>query len=355
MSFELDNRKKRILQAIIKDYIFTAEPVGSRTIARKYGMGVSPATIRNEMADLEEMGFLEQPHTSAGRIPSERGYRYYVDCLMQKEKLSFDEEDLIQREYRSKIDDVGQVIHVTGQLLSQLTSYTAVVQKPKIGFSSFKNIQLLGMDKERAMLVAVMDNGIVQHRMIEVPGSITGNDLAAISAVLNAKLSGFTMESIKNTLIKEIYIELASYRRTLDLVLDVLRYSLASDNDDKIYLGGLFNILNQPEFQNVEKLKTLLGLLEQEDLLSNLMAADLSNSGVTVRIGGEISYQGMQDCSMVMAIYGVKGQPIGSLGVLGPTRMDYSKVISVVEYMTRKLSFALENLFKGLVDKEVRF
>lgn len=345
---QLNDRKQQILLAIITDYIDTAEPVGSRTIARKYGLGISPATIRNEMADLEEMGYIEQPHTSAGRIPSERGYRYYVDCLMQKEELSLEEEKLIRREYRSKVRDVGQVIQCTGQLLSQLTHYAAVVQTPKVGSGSFKNVQLVEMGAGRAMLVAVMDNRMVQHRMIEVPVGITGSDLTTISAVLNAKLCGYTMESIRFTLIKEVYLELARYKHILDLVLEVLKYSLSSEVEDKIYLGGLFNILSQPEFHKIEKLKTLLSLLEQESLLSDLMDAAPAGSGVTVRIGGEISYQGIQDCSMVTATYGVDGQPIGSLGVLGPIRMDYAKVVSVVEYMTRNLSYALERLFKGM-------
>lgn len=348
MRLQLNGRKQQILLSIIEDYIATAEPVGSRTIARKYELGISPATIRNEMSDLEEMGYIEQPHTSAGRIPSARGYRYYVDYLMQKENLSVEEEELIRREYQSKVNDVGQVIQCTGQLLTQLTRCAAFIQKPKVGFSSFKYMRLVEMSAGRAMLVVIMDNGMVQHRIIEIPVSITGSDLATISALLNAKLYGYTMESIRFTLIKEIYLELSRHKHILDLVLEVLRYSLMPETEEKVYLGGLLNILSQPEFHNIEKLKTLLSLLEQENLLSGLMSPAPEQSGITVRIGEEMSFEGMQDCSMVVATYGVDGQPVGSLGVIGPIRMDYAKVIGVVEYMTENLSYALERLLKGV-------
>ncbi len=343
---ELNARQQQILLAIINEYIDTAEPVGSRTIARKYRLGVSPATIRNEMADLEEMGFIEQPHTSAGRIPSERGYRYYVDYLMQKYKLSPEEEDLIRQEYTRKVRDIGLLLQRTGQLLSQLTQCAAVVQSPKIEAGSYKHIQLIEMGAGRALLMLVMDNGLIQHQLIDIPATITAGDLATISSVLNAKLSGHTVETIRFTLIKEIYLELTRHRRVLDLVLEVLRSSLVPGAEDRIYLGGLFYILNQPEFHNIEKVKTLLSLLEQESLLANLLA-QISKPGVNVRIGGEISCQAIQDCSMVIATYGVGGQPAGSLGVLGPIRMDYAKVISIVDYLTENLSLALERIFKG--------
>jgi len=343
---ELGLRKQQILTAIIAEYINTAEPVGSRTIARKYKLGISPATIRNEMADLEDMGFIEQPHTSAGRVPSESGYRYYVDCLMQKQDLSKEEERLIRQEYETKANDIGQVIQHTGQLLAQLTSYASVVQLPRIGAGLVKHIQLIEMGVGRALMVVVTDNGLLHNQMIDVPPSITGSDLAAISEVLNAKLKGHTMETIKFTLIKEVYLELASHKHVLDLVLEVLKYSLTLSSKEKVYLIGLFNILNQPEFHNIEKIKTILGLLGQESLLASLFA-DVSQPGINVRIGGEINCHAIKDCSIVLSTYEIEDQPIGAIGVLGPVRMDYAKVISVVDYMTKNLSLVFERFFKG--------
>ena len=342
---ELSTRKQQILLAIITEYIESAEPVGSRTIARKYKFGLSPATIRNEMSDLEEMDFIEQPHTSAGRIPSASGYRYYVDYLMQKQSLSLEEEEVIRQEYSCKVRDVGLLLQRTGQLLSQLTHYAAVVLSPKTEAGTYKHIQLIEMGIGRAMLVVIIDNGTIQHRILDMPASITRSDLATISSMLNAKLSGQTMETIKFTLIKEIYSELTRHKHTLDMILEVLRYSLTHGSADKVYLGGFFNILNHPEFRSIEKVKTLVSLLEQESLLVNLLS-QVSQPGVNVRIGGEMSCHEIQDCSIVTATYEVGGQPVGSLGILGPVRMDYARVISVLEYTTRNLSIALERLFK---------
>ncbi len=344
---KMDDRKQKVLLAIIKDYIATAEPVGSRTIAKKYRLGVSPATIRNEMADLEEQGYIEQPHTSAGRIPSERGYRYYVDYLMKRRELTRKEEDLIRREFGTKVEDVGQVIQKTGLLLSQLTQYTAMVLTPQVGVGSFKYIQLIPMNPSRAMVIAIMDNGIVHHRMIDVPESISASDMDTISRVLNAKLQGLTMEDIRLTLLKEIYFELARHKHVLDLAMELIQDSLTPKKKDKIYLGGVFNMLNQPEFHNVEKVKTLLSILEQEKLLCELLTGGCVEPGVTVRIGGEIKNRNIKECSVVTAPYVVRGRRIGSIGVLGPTRMEYAKVISVVEFTTKSLSRTLERMFRG--------
>jgi heat-inducible transcriptional repressor len=343
----MDERKQKVLLAIVHDYIATAEPVGSRTVAKKYKLGVSPATVRNEMADLEELGFIEQPHTSAGRIPSERGYRYYVDFLMRKQELSQEEMSLIEQEYQDKVSDMGQVIHRTGLLLSQLTHYTALVLPPRIGISMLKHVQIVSMHQNQAMVVAIMDNGSVQHQLIEIPESITVLDMETISRVLNAKLQGSTMKSIKIGLVREIYSELARHRHVLDLVMTLLHDSLAPESADKIYLGGVLNMLNQPEFHNVEKIKTILSIMEQEKLLCELLDESPGGEGVTVRIGGEIENWDIKECSMITATYSVSGRKIGKLGVLGPTRMEYAKVISVVDYLTKYLSQALERMLQG--------
>ncbi len=343
----MDERKQKVLLAIVQDFIATAEPVGSRTIAKKYGLGVSPATIRNEMADLEELGYIEQPHTSAGRIPSVRGYRYYVDYLMKKRELSREEEELIRREFEIKVNDVGQVIQKTGQLLSQLTCYTAMVLTQQMESSSFKYVQLVPMRISQAMVIVVMDSGAVHHRMIETPESIRSSDLETLSKVLNAKLQGLTMESIKLTLLKELYFEMGKHKQVLDLAMEMIQDSLVLREEDKIYLGGVFNMINQPEFHNVEKVKTMLSILEQEKLLCELLTGQGWDKGVTVRIGEEIKDCDIKDYSVVAAPYTISGRKIGSVGVLGPTRMDYAKVISVVDFMTKNLSKALERMILG--------
>ncbi|MFZ5631212.1 MAG: heat-inducible transcriptional repressor HrcA [Bacillota bacterium] len=344
---KMDTRKQQVLLAIITDYVSTAEPVGSRTIARKYDLGVSPATIRNEMSDLEEMGYIEQPHTSAGRIPSQRGYRYYVDFLMKRKDLTSQDEDLIRRGYEQKVRDIGQVIHRTGMMLSQMTRHTAVIMSPRVETSAFKHIQLVLLNAGQAMVIVVMNTGALQNSIIEVPEGVTQVDLDTISGVLNAKLQGLTVDKIKMTLIREIYLELSKHRNILDLAMHLIQSGLAPNREDKIYLGGMFNILNQPEFHNIEKVKTLLSLLEQEDMLHNLLAVSEPGDGVAVRIGNEMKREEVRECSMVVANYHIDGKPVGSIGVLGPTRMDYAWVVSVVDFMTRSLSETMEKMIKG--------
>lgn len=343
----MDDRKQKVLLAIVQDFIATAEPVGSRTIAKKYGLGVSPATIRNEMADLEEMGYIEQPHTSAGRIPSVRGYRYYVDYLMKKRELTREEEELIRSQLETKARDVGKVIQRTGNLLSQLTSYTSMVLTQQMGPNTFKHVQLVPMNSAQTMVIVVMDTGAVHHRLIETPESLIATDLETLSRVLNAKLQGLNIETIKLTLLKELYFELGRHKHILDLALELIQDSLALKEEEKIYLGGVFNMLTQPEFHNVERIKTMLGILEQEKLLCELLSGESADKGVTVRIGGEIKDYDIKDYSVVAAPYTLSGRKVGTVGVLGPTRMDYAKVISVVDFLTKNLSLALDRVILG--------
>ncbi|WP_449241216.1 heat-inducible transcriptional repressor HrcA [Desulfoscipio gibsoniae] len=342
----LDTRKKNILMAIVQDYIATAEPVGSRTIARKYKLGVSSATIRNEMADLEEMGYIEQPHTSAGRVPSDQGYRYYVDHLMQREEFSSEEAQLILNGYLTKKQEVGDVLRSTGQLLSQITNYAGVVMTTCYGKGRFKHIQLVHMGERQSMVVVVTDAGAVYHRIIDIPENIDAADLDTISLVLNHKLQGKTIENIRLTLIKEIYFELAKQKHILNMAMDVVQEGLSLETGEKIYLGSIFNILNQPEFHNIEKVKILLSLLENEQELANIMADVFREEGVTVRIGEEMVDGRMRDYSLVVGTYRMEGKPVGSVGLLGPTRMDYARAFAVVEYMTDNLSLVMERLMR---------
>lgn len=343
----LDERKQKILQAIIKDYIATAEPVGSRTISKKYELGVSPATIRNEMADLEELGFIEQPHASAGRIPSDRGYRYYVDCLMKKQHISTEEERSILRGYQNKVKDIGAVLQQTNTILSGITNYTSMVVGPQFTKSKFRNVQLVPLDPQRALVVVVTENGMVQSRMIELPKSVDDHDLQKISQVMNAKLQGLSMEQIKLTLIKEIYLELSKHKYVFEAAMDMIQETLSLNHEEKVYLAGTLNILNQPEFRDIGKLRTLLSLLEQDRVLKDILnEGSAADDGITVTIGGENKVAGLKDCSIITATYQIDGKVVGSFGVMGPTRMDYDKAVSIVDFMTNHLSLILRD-FSG--------
>ncbi|MEW6448777.1 MAG: heat-inducible transcriptional repressor HrcA [Bacillota bacterium] len=337
----LDERKKRILAAVVEDFINTAEPVGSRTIARRYGFGISPATIRNEMADLEEMGYLEQPHTSAGRIPSERGYRYYVDHLMEPEEPGEEEKELIRKHIKLKSREIGTVIQQTGLILSQLTSY-ATLATSLCGRSAYRHIQLAPFGPGQAMVLVVLASGEVFHRLIPVPEGITPYDLESISSVLNAKLRGLTVKDIKFTILKEIYTELSYYRRVLDLAFELIQEAL-NVKEERVYHGGILSILSQPEFKNVERLQTLLGLLEQEDFLCGLLTSNSAQEGISICIGREFKNKEIRELSMVSTSYRITNDMYGVLAVLGPTRMHYARVAGVLKYVSENL---LEELIK---------
>ncbi|WP_461569439.1 heat-inducible transcriptional repressor HrcA [Thermincola ferriacetica] len=342
----LDERKKQILLAIIQDYIATAEPIGSRTIARKYKLGVSPATIRNEMADLEELGYIEQPHTSAGRVPSDLGYRYYVDCLMKKSKLTKNEKDAITRGLATRVNEVAQVIEQTNRILSSLTNYTTVVLGPNTG-GAIKHVQIIPLEGGKALVVVVTSVGVVRNRMIDIAESLTPADLEHISRVLNAKLQGLTLESIKMTLIREIYSELAKNEHIFDAAMDLLQGTLNLNSEEKVYLAGTLNIFNQPEFRDINKVKTLLSLLEQDSLLRNLLKESSKNeAGVTIKIGGENELEGFKECSMITASYQIEGEVVGAIGLIGPTRMHYDKAVAMVEFVTQYLSEVLHDYYK---------
>lgn len=342
----MDERKRAVLLAIIQDYIATAEPVGSRTISRKYDLGVSPATIRNEMADLEELGYIEQPHTSAGRVPSDQGYRYYVDFLMEKYQLSQSEEKFIHNSYEYKVREVAEVIKKTSRLLSQITNYTSLVMGPQINKAALRRVELIPLTEGQAVVVVITESGLIQNRVIDIPASISALDLQEISRFLNAKLEGLDIRDIKITLIKEIYLELARNKAIFDVAMELIESCTTLGDTKRVYLDGTLNMLNQPEFRNIDKVKTLLSLLEQNERISELLAPVPENGhGVMVKIGEENKISGIIDCSMITATYQVDGKVVGSIGVLGPTRMEYAKVVSVVDYMTKNLSIILEDIY----------
>lgn len=337
----LTERQEKILSAIIEDFTRTAEPVGSRTIARKHGLNISPATIRNEMADLEEMGYLEQPHTSAGRIPSELGYRYYVDHLMEPEEPSDEEKDLVKTRIKAKAREIETVIKQTGQVLAQLTNCAAIATTPS-GRSVYRHIQLVHFGPGQAMILVVLASGEVFHRLIPIPEGITSYDLEGISAVINANLRGLTVKDIKFTIIKEIYSELSRYHRVLDLAFELIQEALTLKGE-RVFRGGVHAILSQPEFRNVGRLQTLLGLLEQEDFLCDLVSAH-SGKGIDIRIGSEFKHGDVCELSLVTAGYQAGGKYGGVLAVLGPTRMRYARVVGLLRYATEYLSEELEGI-----------
>lgn len=337
----LDERKRKILQAIVDDYITTAEPVGSRTLARKYGMSLSPATIRNEMSDLEALGFLEQPHTSAGRIPSPQGYRFYVDCLLNPPRISEHDIALITNWYEAKVRSIEEVFQETAKIISRVTRNVSLVLAPQPSQSAFKYLQFLPLDEQRAIVVVVTDSGLLENKVIQIPEGTSLQDLQQIAQGINNRLSGLSFDQIKSSLLREAKQDILTNPALFETALTVLRQSLVVERNEKLYLGGTTQLLNQPEFRDVDKIKGLLTMLEEEKLLCDILHMQDSD-GIVVTIGQENKYTGIQDCSVVQATYRVDGQVIGTLAVLGPTRMEYGKTITVLEFMHRHLGEILK-------------
>ncbi|KJR49389.1 Heat-inducible transcription repressor HrcA [Desulfosporosinus sp. I2] len=337
---QMDERKRKILRAIVQDYIATAEPIGSRTIARKFDLGVSSATIRNEMADLEDLGFIEQPYTSAGRIPSDAGYRYFVDCLMDPKVLNTEEMEFIERESTKRIHEIQEVITHTSKLLSELTNLTSLVLGPHKAKSTFGKLHFLPYQPGQVIMVIVKENGAVENHIIEVGENQTAEELQQVAEVFNQKMRGYSLNQVKRSMLHEIYSELSRQRLLIDNTLDMLRAILDdSEEDERICLGGTLNMLNQPEFKDLGKVKTLFKVFEENESLKKLLHPH--QEGLNVTIGGENMMKEFKDCSVISATYKVNGLTIGAVGVLGPTRMDYAKVIAIVDFMTRSLTEVL--------------
>lgn len=325
----LDRRKRKILESVIKDYVETAEPVGSRAIVRRHALNVSAATVRNEMADLEEMGYLEQPHTSAGRIPSQKGFRYYVDCMMQSEVLSDEELDLLQKYLQEQAQEWQQVFYSVGQFLSQVTNYASFVILPPVKISQFQYLQLLPIDSGQALVLLVTDVGIIMHRRIDIPEDIQPEDLQAISNLFNRALRGRRLEDIYRSDLQLLREELKDRRRVIDRTLDTVEALLSQTGEEKVFISGALNILREPEFKDLEKIRRILMIFEEDELFKDVIPQEVSNT-VDICIGRENESEEMQEMSVVFAGYHT-GREMGRVGVIGPVRMEYWKAAGTVE------------------------
>lgn len=334
----IDERKSKVLQAIIEDYVATAEPVGSRTISRKYNLGVSPATIRNEMADLEDLGYLEQPHTSAGRIPSDRGYRYYVDCLMEAREVSQAEEETIRRVFERKAREVDTLIRETARLLSETTQLPSVVSGPQLAKANFRELRLVPLGGDKAVLIFITDSGFVENQVLDLPVEVTMVELQRVSDVLNEQLRGQPIETLSRGAVRMLQHELNRYSAMLEQTLQFLGQKMEPGERNRLYLGGTTHLLHQPEFRDVDKVRNLLTLLEHDDVVSNLLQSGHVQGPLAVQIGEEINIREMADCSVISATYKLGDEVIGRMGVIGPKRMEYAKVISIMNSVTRHMS-----------------
>lgn len=337
----LNERKKKILQIIIEDYISSAEPVGSRTIARKYDLGLSPATIRNEMSDLELLGYLEQPHTSAGRIPSAQAYRFYVDALIEPGTLTDNDMALIDgwyNERRRKIDDIFQS---TAKILSRMTQNVSMVLTNQQTIANFCYLKFLPLDSQHAILCIVADDGSIDTNVVDIPLGMSSEEMDYLAGKMSKLLEDRNLSDISVEILQNVHTDVVEDKLIFSSLLQAVRKMTGRRQEQKVFLGGTKQLLNQPEFRDVERVRNLLGILEEEKVLKDLLQGG-EDSGLKVTIGSENKFTGIQDCSMVQATYRLNGQIVGTMAVLGPTRMEYGKVISVMDYLHKYLKTILD-------------
>lgn len=340
---ELDERKVTILKAIIKTYLDTGEPVGSRTISKYTDLKLSSATIRNEMSDLEDMGYIVQPHTSAGRIPSDKGYRFYVDQIMMEKNGEVTEikELMIQR-----VDRVELVLKKLAQMLAANTNYAAMISGPQYHHNKLKFIQLSRVDEHKLLVVTVVEGNIIKNTMVNVSDVISYEELLNLNILLNSNLNGLTIEEINLGTISRLKEQAKEHSQVIDLVLGEVAEAIKADEEDlQIYTSGATNIFKYPELSDGDKASQLIDTLEQKEMLRELVSdvnQQEEGNGIQVYIGDETPVQSMKDCSVVTANYELGEGIRGTIGIIGPKRMDYDKVLSTL----RNLMSQLDATFK---------
>lgn len=342
----LTSRQQLILAAIIEDYVRMAEPVGSRSLAKHDSIQFSPATIRNEMADLEEMGYLMQLHTSSGRIPSQKGYRFYVDNLLGQSEVERNTSSTLKVFFAKRIDEMEQVVREMSTVLSDLTKQTAIVLGPKMYTEKVRKIELIPISKGRAVAILVTDAGHVEDRTVHLSENIRVEDIDAIVRVLNETLVGVPVSKLRSSMYSRLSEELVRKVERYEDVLAVLdEVCQVGQREEPFYIGGALNVLSQPEFHDVEKAQPILTLLEQGEALQHWFPT--GGVGLQVRIGAENLISELQDCTVITTTYSLGGRPVGHIGVLGPTRMDYSRIMQILNYTSKSMTSLLTRWSEG--------
>ncbi len=333
---DLNDRKMTILKAIIEDYVETAEPVGSRTLSKKYISSLSSATIRNEMSDLEEMGYLYQPHTSAGRVPSSSAYRLYVDQLMRESSLSAEELERIRQQTIRKHEQMQTVIRQTAYLVSELTHYTALVLAPQIRRATLRRIQLVYLGKGMALVVIVTDTTVVKDSILHIPDTITEEDLIRISRIMTERFAGHSLTDIDLRRAELLQDDITRNEEFFVQLIDTLNDSLLAPDRGMLVMDGAANMFHYPEYKDIGKAQSFFNMLETQDQLYRLLAKR-TKWEYAITIGEENQEEELKDCSVVTATYKVANRPVGSIGVIGPMRMNYPRVIGVLHEMSHVL------------------
>ena len=352
---DLDERKLKILQAIIRNYLETGEPVGSRTISKYTDLNLSSATIRNEMADLEELGYIVQPHTSAGRIPSDKGYRLYVDQMLaeKEEKLDHAAQEVkeMHQMLLEKEDKMESILKHMAKMLAVNTNYATLVTAPQVKGNKIKFLQLSRVDVGQLLATIVVEGNVIKNNMIHVEKSLDDETLLKLNILLNTNLNGLPIEDINLAMITKLKQQAGIYDGIIAEVMDAVAAVIRENDDIEIYTSGANNIFKYPELSDNQRASELINTLEEKQMLTELVQdsmADENNTGIQVYIGNETPVQTMKDCSVVTATYELEEGVKGTIGIIGPRRMDYDKVISTLT----TLKSQLDTIYKKDDDKE---
>lgn len=343
---DLNEREKNILRYIIQQFVLTASPVGSRNIAKKYELGISPATVRNIMADLEESGYINHPHTSAGRIPTDKGYRTYVDSLMGLAKIGGPEKGIISKSFEETITDTDELLRVTSKLLSSITRQLAAVSYPKVDTGALEKIQLVSLSSTRILVVISIKSGLVKTITLEQDSELKPEQLESVQRLLNERLSGLSLKEIRDTFkerFKEVHDEHSAIMRLFIDSADKIFQDVK--RTEKLVITGAKDVIKQPEFDVPEKFQSVIELIEDQDVIIHILekSGESATDGVFISIGSENEDQKLKDYSLISKEYKI-GNVSGTLGVIGPKRMEYSKVVAIVDYVSKFLTEVLTNV-----------
>lgn len=337
IDYGLDERKWRILHSIIQNYLESGEPVGSRTISKFTDLNLSSATIRNEMADLEEMGFIVQPHTSAGRIPSDKGYRFYVDMLMREKEQELNE---LQEQMLDKAEKMDQLLKQAAKVLANSTNYATMVSTPMNSSNKIKFLQLSQVDEEQVIAVIVLGGNVIKNKIINLEDSISNENVLKLNMLLNTTLNGMSIEDINLGLIARLKEQAGIHSEVIGHVLDAVADAIQVDDEMQIYTSGTTNIFKYPELSDNQSAQEIISAFEEKQQLAELVTKTLSqdeNTGIQVYIGDETPVQNMKDCSVVTATYELGDGMKGTIGIIGPKRMDYEHVLKSMKRLQNEL------------------
>ncbi len=341
----LNERESAVLRALVYEYISSGKPVGSRSFVQKYSFNLSPATMRNIMFDLEAMGFLMQPHTSAGRIPTDIGYRYYVDSLLDTYELTIDESQIIREDVIRKEVHLEKMFISIAKMLSNVSSYAGIVLTPRADFTVIKYIELVQLDLYEILTVFVSRTGMILNKRVTISEIVTQDDLHRFSKFLSSELSGYSFQMIKEKVLGDLRVKLGNSMQ-FQLAVDIAELALNDCSEQAIFIEGIENVLHLPEMLEERRLKSFLYVIENKPKLSQIINKYVNENHVNTLIGVEIEDENVYDCSLITSNYSIGNMNVGALGVFGPTRMDYEKAVPLVDYTSKAVSSLLNRMSK---------